>query len=103
MQSTSTPIGKTLVSRLPDQRVAESNVARLRRDQAIETLPDALVEIDVIGNRFREKVRVEARAEHCRIPKDRAVARRESVDVSGDHRLDRVRQRFEAPGLANGF
>ena len=57
-----------------------------------ESFPDVLVEFDSPVERAARSGGIEPCPEHGRVAKNRAVGRREAIDVCGDDRLDGVGQ-----------
>jgi hypothetical protein len=93
---------QALVAGVTDERVAEPHAPRgIGVDEAAKPLPERIVELHLVAQRDGQLRRVEARAKYGGVAEHRPVGRREAIDVRGDDRLDRVRQRIRRPGRAN--
>ena len=75
--------------------------ATSRIDQAVQTLPEQVVEHRLVFQRRDQQRAVEARPEHRGVAQHHSVGRSEPVEVRGDHRLDRVGQGGGRPRRAD--
>lgn len=56
--------------------------------------------VELVPEDFDEQVGLEARADDCSVPKQKAIIRREGVDARRDQGLDRLRQHLGVPRAA---
>ena len=104
VEHATTPVGESLVSGVADQGVPESHgPGGLVRQEPTQPCPNLVVKLHVIAHGVRQQAWIEAGTQDGGVAQDRAVAGRQTVYLACDHRLDRVRQRIDAAGLANLF